>query len=242
MQDNVTNEALRRDGYAVVKNVVDAGEVSRLRQALSLRNHRRANLRNVFSAVPESVRVLRHPGVRACIRASLGTNAFAVRAILFDKTADANWLVAWHQDTAIPIQEPLDTAQLPPGYGPQSVKDGVPHCRASENLLADMLTLRLHLDDCGEENGPLRVIPGSHALGRLEDHKIENARRQTEPVSVLAAAGDALLMRPLTLHASSQSDRPGHRRVLHVEFAHKQLPEPLRWHERQYLFHPGFPR
>jgi hypothetical protein len=27
-------------------------------------------------------------------------------------------------------------------------------------ILDKMLTLRVHLDDCGEENGPLRVIPG----------------------------------------------------------------------------------
>ena len=35
------------------------------------------------------------------------------------------------------------------------------------HVLEDMLALRFHLDDSHEDNGPLRVIPGSHRMGRL---------------------------------------------------------------------------
>ena len=36
-------------------------------------------------------------------------------------------------------------------------------------------------------------------------------------------------MRPLLLHASSPSRVPGHRRVVHLDFAAVQLPNGMRW-------------
>lgn len=38
-------------------------------------------------------------------------------------------------------------------------------------------------------------------------------------------------MRPLLLHASSPAASPGHRRVLHVEYAAAGLPGGLQWYE-----------
>ena len=60
-----------------------------------------------------------------------------------------------------------------------------------------MLTVRIHLDEVTEENGPLQVIPGSHRSGK------ELRLNETLPRTVLADQGDVLLMRPLLLHASS---------------------------------------
>ncbi len=95
-------------------------------------------------------------------------------------------------------------------------------------LLAQMLTLRLHLDPMRAENGPLSVIPGSH----LVDHETESL-----PIELHAAAGDVLAMRPLFPHSSSLS-RDGttlHRRVIHLEFAPSaELPDGYQWHS----FHP----
>jgi ectoine hydroxylase-related dioxygenase (phytanoyl-CoA dioxygenase family) len=43
-------------------------------------------------------------------------------------------------------------------------------------------------------------------------------------------AGDALVMRPLLLHASSPSRKPDHRRVIHLEFAAEDLlPPSMKW-------------
>jgi len=42
-------------------------------------------------------------------------------------------------------------------------------------------------------------------------------------------------MRPLLMHASSRSITDKPRRVLHLEFNDLELPEPLRWSERQDL-------
>ncbi|WP_338868624.1 phytanoyl-CoA dioxygenase family protein [Myxococcus stipitatus] len=92
-----------------------------------------------------------------------------------------------------------------------------------------MLALRIHLDDCGEENGPVRVLPGTHLQGRLTEADIDDRKSRIAPVTCLARRGDVLAFHPLLLHASSPATRPGHRRVLHLEFAAATLPGGLEW-------------
>jgi ectoine hydroxylase-related dioxygenase (phytanoyl-CoA dioxygenase family) len=150
-----------------------------------------------------------------------------VRGLLFDKSADANWLVVWHQDLTLAVRERCEA----PGFGPWSVKDGVPHVQAPAECLAQMVAVRLHLDDADEHNGALRVLAGSHRFGRLSPARIDELRRELREVVCTAAAGDALLMRPLLLHASSRSASERRRRVLHIEYAGFQLPAGLEWHE-----------
>ncbi|HAV63046.1 MAG TPA: phytanoyl-CoA dioxygenase [Verrucomicrobiales bacterium] len=150
---------------------------------------------------------------------------FPVRALLFDKTPQTNWTVSWHQDLSIAVADRIDT----PGFGGWSLKEGVWHVQPPATVLERMLTVRLHLDDCGPEHGPLRVVPGSHRLGRLDADAIAGCRAGTPVEEILCGAGDALVMRPLLLHASSKATRPSRRRVLHVEFAREDLPGDLEW-------------
>jgi ectoine hydroxylase-related dioxygenase (phytanoyl-CoA dioxygenase family) len=117
------------------------------------------------------------------------------------------------------------------GWGPWSSKEGVPHVQPPVALLEPMLTVRLHLDDADEANGALRVLAGTHRLGRLDAENIAKCRETHAEVICDAQTGDALLMRPLLLHASSRSTSERRRRVLHIEFASIELPEPLEWHE-----------
>jgi len=148
-----------------------------------------------------------------------------VRAIWFNKSPEANWLVAWHQDLAIAVRERIEA----PGFGGWSVKEGVPHVQPPAEVLERMLTVRMHLDDADAENGALRVIGGTHLAGRLGAEQIEAARRERIETICTAQAGDALLMRPLLLHASGRSTSERPRRVLHLEYAAVELPYGLRW-------------
>ncbi len=168
----------------------------------------------------------RSPSLVELISGRLGAQSFPVRAVLFDKSPSANWLVPWHQDLTIAVVERADLE----GYGPWSVKDEIPHVQPPTAILDQMLTLRLALDDCAESNGPLQVMPGSHLAGRLSAEQIASIRAEHSPTTCLMSAGDALLMRPLLLHASSRSTSTAHRRVLHIEYACCELPAPLRWH------------
>ena len=153
----------------------------------------------------------------------LGAGARAVRSILFDKTADSNWLVPWHQDLTIAVRERHDVD----GWGPWSVKGGVTHVQPPVSVLESMLTLRLHLDDTPAENGALRVVPGSHRHGVIDVRRAAELRERGGEVTCAAGVGDVLLIRPLLLHASSKSTKPGRRRVLHVEYAAGELKWPL---------------
>lgn len=96
-------------------------------------------------------------------------------------------------------------------------------------VLEKMLTLRVHLYESSPDNGPLRVLPGTHRLGRLCDHDVDRLRTDIEEHVCLVPRGGALLMRPLLLHASSTAQKPSHRRVIHLEFAAEPLPGGLEW-------------
>lgn len=156
----------------------------------------------------------------------LGPEFRVVRGLFFDKTEAANWPVLWHQDLSLAVGSRHDLE----GWSNWSVKHGVTHVQPPAGVLARMVTVRLHLDDCPVENGALKVLPGSHANGMLGREAIREKVGAEKAVTVPAKAGDGLFMRPLLLHASSPAQMPRHRRVLHLEFAPPDLlPPELSW-------------
>jgi ectoine hydroxylase-related dioxygenase (phytanoyl-CoA dioxygenase family) len=214
------------NGFAVVEGVVTGPVVEELLQAISTAVGQNGYaLRNLVQSIPAVRQLAESREVRALIEPVLGRAAFPVKGILFDKTPGANWKVAWHQDTMICVRERIDT----PGFGPWSVKEGVIHVQPPSEVLAGIATVRVHLDDCGPDNGPLRVLPGSHQRGQLDGAGIDAWRALKPAVVCTVSRGGALLMRPLTLHASSAAMVPGHRRVVHLEFAAQPLPNRLHW-------------
>ena len=216
-----------KDGFRIIAKVLDEASVVRLLDALaeagdtSVRGESVYARRNLLG-VPEVAQVAMDERVLALT----GEATLPVRAIFFDKVPGANWHVGWHQDRAIALEARKDV----PGWGPWSVKAGVVHVLPPAAVLERILTVRLHLDDCDESNGPLRVIPGSHGQGILSSEQIARHRQETAEVVCTVPAGGALVMAPLLLHASSRARSPSHRRVLHLEFAPLGLlPEGLAW-------------
>jgi ectoine hydroxylase-related dioxygenase (phytanoyl-CoA dioxygenase family) len=216
-----------KDGFAIVPGVVGSAELDELLRAIGVANDDDAvrsrggvyAIRNLLSLVPHVREWTASPACRSLVAPLLGPRAFAVRGILFDKTPDAIWKVLWHQDLSIAVQEQIDVA----GYGPWSTKAGVLHVQPPVSVLGQMLAVRLDLDDCGEENGPVRVIPGSHRFGRAVVVPAGTS------VSCIVPRGGVLLMRPPLWHASSPAVSPAHRRVIHIEFAAVPLAGGLQW-------------
>src|SRR5215469_12729423 len=134
-------------------------------------------------------------------RSVLGGTAIPFRATLFDKSPTSNWLVVWHQDTAVPIQEKRDVS----GWGPWSVKEGITYAHAPASALECVVALRVHLDDSNADNGPLRVLRGSHILGVLSDDAIHQTVSQSTSIDCIVPKGGILAMRPLVVHSSSKS-------------------------------------
>jgi ectoine hydroxylase-related dioxygenase (phytanoyl-CoA dioxygenase family) len=148
-------------------------------------------------------------------RRALGDGAVPFRATLFDKSAQANWLVVWHQDTALPLALRADSTE----WGPWSLKAGVLYAHAPTWALSRVLALRIHLDASTSENGPLRVIPGSHLAGVLSDDEILDLAGSQQKVEAHVPRGGVLAMRPLLVHSSSKARADKPRRVLHLEYA-----------------------
>lgn len=218
-------DLVETDGFAVLERFVEGGVVDWLLAAMGADGPGlRAGTRQCHQRVPAIAEFLGGETVRDWVDALL-PGGFPVRTILFDKTLETNWRVPWHQDLSIAVRDMRPVA----GFGPWSVKEGVAHVQPPTPLLERMLTVRLHLDDCGPANGPLRVIPRSHLGGKLSAEGIAEWRRKGEVVDCVAPRGGAVVMRPLLLHSSSVATRPSHRRVLHVEFAAEALPPPLEW-------------
>ena len=214
-------------GWAITPPVIDRGTVELLRAELgALVANGRGGARNLLQT--RGARELaKSAQIRSLAEAVLDSSCFAVRALLFDKTSAANWKVVWHQDLTIAAREQHDV----PGFGPWTTKAGVAHVQPPVEFLERMLAIRVHLDPCRATNGPVRVINGSHRLGRLSGADIDRARKTGVETECLVDEGAVLAFRPLILHASAPALTPNHRRVIHIEFAASELPLPLRWHD-----------
>lgn len=203
-------------GFAILPEALTRGQIERLDESLT-RNplpRSRAGMRHALrhAAIHE---IARDPRLRAIGQEVLGCDPFPFRATLFDKSPASNWLVVWHQDTALPLRERREL----PEWGPWSVKDGVIYAHAPASALSRVVALRLHLDDSTSENGPLRVLPGTHTMGVLSDDAIHGLSTQLTAVECVVPRGGVLVMRPLIVHASSKSRGKMQRRVLHIEYA-----------------------
>jgi len=226
MTSRLSTEELRQfaeNGHAVVASSLDCEALHELGGLLDTSH---AGVRNLLD-VPVISQLARSNAVRDLVERVLGANCFAVRGILFNKVNGANWNVAWHQDCVIAVVERKEI----PGWGPWSIKAGVHHVRPSSDLMSRMLAIRIHLDECGADNGPLRVLPGSHREGFLSDKQIQEWPK-AGAVTCVANRGDAILMRPLLLHGSSVAKAPNVRRVVHFEFTADELPTGVQWRDR----------
>ncbi len=188
------HDEIEQYGFAACDEVLSGTEVKKLLAAMERVNdtssvRRRGGIfavRNLLDVSPEVQRLARSPVVRALVEPVLGAECFPVREILFDKIPGANWKVPWHQDVTIAVQNKVEIE----GFGPWSIKADVLHVQPPPAVLENMLSVRLHLDACGEENGALRVIPGSHQHGRIPEVEITSIRNSvSEKVCAVGIGG-----------------------------------------------------
>ena len=202
------------DGFRIIAGVLAPTECDRLIVELQATTRSRAGARHLMSNAAVSA-IANDDRLCALARAALSGRAVPFRATLFEKSGAKNWLIAWHQDTALPLRARFDE----PGWGPWSVKHGVEYAHAPDWALSRVVALRLHLDASTGKNGPLRVVPDSHRRGVLSDAQVLEFADSHDAVECPVPRGGVLAMRPLLIHSSSKclSDEP--RRVLHIEYA-----------------------
>jgi len=210
------DQTIEENGFAILPGLFSQTYLDRLLNEIDELAPRRsrAGVRHALS-LPPVAKLSQQPQMLELARSVLGADAFPFRATVFDKSTTANWLVVWHQDTALPLRE----RNKQPGWGPWSVKEGIVYAHAPATVLGQVLALRLSIDDSKRENGPLRVLPQTHTIGLLSDDEIHDLTARVPAVDCAVDKGGIVAMRPLLVHASSklQTDRP--RRVLHIEYA-----------------------
>jgi hypothetical protein len=225
------------DGFAILRGVFDSTQIDQIAAELSAALSASAAAirgksgtlhaaRNILTVWPAVATVWQVPALVGALAEVLGGDYGLVRVLYFDKPPGQSWALPWHKDMTIAVK---DNRRPSRHFGKPTRKAGVPHVEAPEDLLNGMLTARVHLDSVTDENGPLKVLPGSHRFGKSlgdDDGAV--------PQAIHVERGDVLLMRPLLVHASGKSQVPTkrHRRVLHLEFAAvRHLPDGFAWHD-----------
>jgi ectoine hydroxylase-related dioxygenase (phytanoyl-CoA dioxygenase family) len=222
--NNSATQLLETVGYAVIPGILPDNQVQRLSRLITSLADAVHGTRKLLDApwcseLAEQLRVDPH------LHPLLPSNAQVVQCTLFVKSVEKNWLVSLHQDLSIPVAERIESSQCS-GW---SQKEGDLFVQPPVAVLEDIVAFRVHLDDCNETNGALRVVSGSHRLGRLTSSAAMGERNRCGECSVAVPRGGVMAMRPLLLHASSKASLDAPRRVLHFVFGPSALPEGLRW-------------
>lgn len=216
MSSDSEHNQVGQQGFAIQPHVFSPDIVNRISdEVLESPSHRsRAGVRHAMRlASVRKVASCSELMTMACN--ALGPQAFPFRATIFDKSQDANWLVVWHQDKVLPLRRRLEAS----GWGPWSTKEGILYAHAPAYVLSQVLALRIHLDDSTADSGPLKVLPGTHSLGVLDDDRIHQLSEHIAAVECVVPRGGVVAMRPLLVHASSKSRSAIPRRVLRIEYA-----------------------
>lgn len=225
---------LEDDGFLVLEDVLSLNLVDDLCTELEhvslgrnvLNRGGTYGIRNLLETVDGVAQLASMAQIKSIAETAIGAESFAIRGLFFDKVPGANWIVPWHQDLTIATKEKREVD----GYGPWSEKAGVAHVQPPAEILQDMVSIRIHLDDCDIENGPLVVVPGSHRNGKLSHAQVLEAAAEGNEVACTVGIGGAVVIKPLIVHSSSPARHPSHRRVVHLDFASRLLDGDLEWY------------
>lgn len=231
-------QEMAEEGFAVIEGIYNDTEIQEILNAIANADtsgdtfRKSAGLfaiRQFLKEVPQTLPFIFTDKLKNLLSEIFGEGYFPVKSIYFDKPGESNWFVAYHQDLTISVKEKNETE----GFGPWTVKQGQFAVQPPLDYLEDIFTLRIHLDETNEDNGALKVITNSHSKGiyRPETIDWENEREVTCNVP----KGGIMLMKPLLLHSSGRSTNDARRRVIHIEFSSRELPENLQWSEKTEL-------
>lgn len=216
---------LQTQGYQIKPNIYTKTEIQKILQILEQKNvAKKFGVRRFLNDNLELLPVILNDKMRELIQA-FSDKALIIKSIYFDKPPNANWIVNWHQDITINVNGKV----VADNFRNWRVLKERTVVQPTLEILENIVTVRIHLDDCRLENGALQVIPNSHLNGITKVENIESLNLKA--VVCEANQGDVLLMKPLILHASKRVQNNSNRRVIHIEFCDKALPKGLSWNE-----------
>lgn len=148
-----------------------------------------------------------------------------VRIVLFNKNLAHNWALPWHQDRVIHVKNRQKMA----GFTNWTKKSEQWHCEAPEQILHKMSFMQIYLDDVKVDEGPMEIALGSHKHGAVRETKIAAIVTRHKHDLCCAEAGDILRVPMLTIHRSHAAQKLSKRRLIRLDLAEDNLPQPLMW-------------
>jgi hypothetical protein len=222
-------------GFTVIENIYSRDEVEQIIKTINQTDSSRLTfrksadifaIRQFLKEVPETADLIFSDNLKAVIRQLFGDDYFVVKSIYFDKPETSNWFVSYHQDLTISVDKKMDIEN----YGPWTVKQNQFAVQPPIDILENIFTIRIHLDDTDENNGGLKVVPKSHLKNIYRPETIDWTIEKEEICKV--PTGGLMIMKPLILHGSSKTTNNKKRRVVHIEFSNRELPKDLEWSEK----------
>ncbi|SHL21809.1 phytanoyl-CoA dioxygenase family protein [Chryseobacterium polytrichastri] len=227
--------SISESGFTVINTIFSDEEIDKIIHVLenidtSKETFRKSEdlfaIRQFLKEIPEVNELIFNENIKIIIKDIFGDKYVAVKSIYFDKPEKSNWYVAYHQDLTISVDKKLEL----PNFGPWTTKQNQFAVQPPLDILENIFTIRIHLDDTDENNGALKVVPQSHAKGIYRPETID-WNVETEKICNVEKGG-IMIMKPLLLHGSNRTTNGKKRRVIHIEFSDRELPEELNWSER----------
>jgi ectoine hydroxylase-related dioxygenase (phytanoyl-CoA dioxygenase family) len=150
----------------------------------------------------------------------LGSSYVFNHLMINNKAAWIGSAVEWHQELSL-----VNT--FAPGYTPEDDKD--------------FLQIYIALDSHTQENGCLKIFPGSHKLGLLPHYDTIGYnlghKKQVEPaileqlnttnpvIDIIMQPGDVLIFNPLLVHGSSSNYSPNNRKAIILQVRKNNKPK-----------------
>jgi len=226
---------LEFNGYSITSKIYSEVEINKIIDLIENKDSESDSfiktkdlfaIRQLFKNLPELSDLVFNKNMTNLLNEVGGNDYFLSKAIYFDKPKESNWFVAYHQDLSISVNEKIDHKY----YINWTFKRGQYGVQPPIKTLENVITIRVHLDKTTSENGALSVIPNSHLKGIYRPDSIDWSN-ETEVVCEVKK-GNAMLMKPLTLHASKRTLNDKQRRVIHMEFSNQELDGTLEWLEK----------
>lgn len=230
-----SHHQIKLNGYTTLKNIYTEKEVEEILRAIEKVDKDKETfrksadifaIRQFLKEVPETTNLIFNENLKSIINDLFGKDYFVVKSIYFDKPETSNWYVSYHQDLTISVDKKVDLEN----FGPWTTKQNQFAVQPPIDILENIFTIRIHLDETDENNGALRVVPKSHLKKIYRPETIDWNTEKEESCNV--EKGGVMIMKPLLLHSSRRTTNNKKRRVIHIEFSSHDLPDELNWAEK----------
>lgn len=225
---DLNKKSFEEDGFQIINHVFTENEIQQILDFLENKQLEKAfGIRGFLKTHPELNALIFTEKLISIIN-SIAGNSKIIKSIYFDKPPNANWIVNWHQDLTINVEGKTEDDNF---KNWRFLKERT-IVQPPLDILENIFTIRIHLDKCTQKNGALQVVSQSHKEGVVNlAHEVANLNLTKKTCEV--EKGGILIMKPLLFHSSRRTENQQNRRVIHIEFSNKILPEGMKWLEAQ---------